>query len=509
MPDLIFASKGAAEAIRNQERINEGARKLKDLYRADTQEAKRLESAAKRIYEQTRTPQEQMLQRIAKIKTAQKAGLIPPKEAESAIRRINRELENTRRKALDAGKGFGRFSGAMVTGLVSGITSALSLQRILTSVSQLLDETAAKQRASSKGLGNLVQLAGGDVSKRQKLISAAKQTFAEGGFNTLNESANLIFQLESAGALGQRAFFSQLQTVDEAADIAKTTALIRNNLGQAETGTLRQITSKVIAGALPATGVSPSDIARGSATAAVSAKALGLSDEELIAAVSRVSETTGSGDLAGTQVNSLLTALIKRGAADDPALKGKNFGGVLQSVIDRDLNQAELIEFFGRKEAAKAFGALRDVGGFGTRVVELFQADKSDLAGQTIANALGSTDIAVGRIGRGAAARKELSLERAGLGQAGQKATRDIIAARSLEAGASETRVVAEDVLQTIADFISFDSGRGVGRENLEALQQQQLDLLQQGVTATEETNGKIDETNRKLEDSGLIGGSG
>ena len=141
--------------------------------------------------------------------------------------------------------------------------------------------------------------------------------------------------MESAGRLSDRKFFSRLSAVDDSATLAKSAGLIATGFeGGDDVGSSKDIISKVIAGALPATGVSPSQVAEGVAVSAANAKAFDFEDEELIGAVSRVAQVTGSGEQAGTRVRRLLAALARKGLADD--LKGQGLDAVISNVQGGD-----------------------------------------------------------------------------------------------------------------------------------------------------------------------------
>ncbi len=102
---------------------------------------------------------------------------------------------------------------------------------------------------------------------------------------------------------------------------------VMSAMGVKETGSHEQLASKFIAAAAPVSGVSASGIALATTRAAADAKLLGLSDEELIAAVSAVSSTTGSAELAGTQVASLLKSMTEKGFVEEH--KGKSLTSML------------------------------------------------------------------------------------------------------------------------------------------------------------------------------------
>lgn len=173
---------------------------------------------------------------------------------------------------------------------------------------------------AAKAGGGLAQLAGGDPAKLKGLLDASKISYLEGGFENLSDAHRLTFELESGGIMNDRKFLSRLQSagVADASQVAKSTSLVAAAFGRKEAGNTEQLTSKGLAAAGPATGANLGDILEGVASAAASAKPLGISDEEVFALVSRIAEVTGSGKEAGTRAEALFRSMAAQGFADDP-----------------------------------------------------------------------------------------------------------------------------------------------------------------------------------------------
>jgi len=179
MPELLFTNKGAAEAIRLQEQANEKARELGELYKKDARDAATLERAAKSIYESTKTPQQKMLDRIAKIKKAQKEGLIPPKEAKAALTGLNTklgELEATHKSA------FGSAALTRMTTFATGIGSIGTALALVTAEFQsqlkLIDDAAQTQISLVPSRQNLIGNLGGRPPAEIAKVLAKAQTLS-------------------------------------------------------------------------------------------------------------------------------------------------------------------------------------------------------------------------------------------------------------------------------------------------------------------------------------------
>lgn len=278
----------------------------------------------------------------------------------------------------------------------------------LRDIRQEQEALANKSAGETLGAGALVQLAGGDQAKRDALMAAADATFGEGFIRDRSAAYGLTFELGSANLLNERRFFSQLSAIDDASQLAKSYGLIRQAFSGGDAiGSAQSVVGKAIAGALPAVGVSPSQIAEGVALASAPARAFQLTDEEMFAAVSRVAELTGSGSEAGTAVGSILSSLTQRGYAD--RLKGQGLAAVIAEIEAMGLDEKGAIDEFGDKNAYKAFSVLRDQAAFGRRVAEIQAAEASNLAQQTVNNALGSERIGAGVSLRAGQAQDELS----------------------------------------------------------------------------------------------------
>lgn len=176
MPAITFTTKGHAEVLRAQEQINTAAGKLDDIYKKDTREAKNLERAAKRIYESLRTPQEQMFQKIKQIGEAQKKGLIPPKEAETAITRLKTKMGDLE---TATGKTFGQSAITKMlafAGGVGGIGTAVALvTNEFRSQLELIDRAAATQLSLVPSRQNLIGNLGAlPVAEKASILSKAQ-----------------------------------------------------------------------------------------------------------------------------------------------------------------------------------------------------------------------------------------------------------------------------------------------------------------------------------------------
>lgn len=382
--------------VRKENEVADGQDKIGEKSRSAAADERRLGNLRAKLLRETDTAQEKFKRRLTESAKALKGVENSEKRLGRVRDKLTAEyLEDLRREKQELGEvgdaSEGAFNVGPVDGFVGGLVSVgAATSKILEALSDIRAETkeaAAELLDLAPSSGSLVQLAGADRAKRDALFDASDKIFASGGVRSREEANQLTFELDSGNLLKDLGFFSQLAIIDNASELAKSVGLINEGFrGGDAVGDSVDVVSKAFAGASPATGVSPSQIAEGVAISARSAARFDLTDEELFAAVSRVAQSTGSGTKAGTQVNSLLTSLTRRGLADE--LRGEGFGAILNAVEEAATTQEELVKFLGNDEAAKGFGVLQDRDAFRARVGEIGRAQAIDLASLAIGNAL-------------------------------------------------------------------------------------------------------------------------
>jgi predicted nucleic acid-binding Zn-ribbon protein len=98
MPDLIFATKGQAEALAAQEAVTKKAREAKEEFEAGAKATQAWDSAqlqlkrsAESAMRSVATEQERVVQQIDRVKAAYREGLILKPEAEETVRRLREQ----------------------------------------------------------------------------------------------------------------------------------------------------------------------------------------------------------------------------------------------------------------------------------------------------------------------------------------------------------------------------------------------------------------------------------
>lgn len=188
MPDLVFASKGAAEVIRQQTLLNERASELQSIYRDDARAAQDLERAATRIFKNAQNPAKQFNEEVGKLLGNFKQGKINAEQYERGVRRLEDAYKQTQtisgklQRSVD-----GLFGGKQVrqlaafAGGVVSISSAIAaLKSEYQSAVQLIDKASATQLSVAQSrnvvLRNTVGLS--PEQQRQILTDLQKQSGA-------------------------------------------------------------------------------------------------------------------------------------------------------------------------------------------------------------------------------------------------------------------------------------------------------------------------------------------
>ncbi len=177
MPELIFANRGAAETIRLQEKLNDEAAELGAIYARDSSEAEKLRRAAKAIYETSRSEQDKLISKVAKIKKAQEEGLIPPAKAKVALKQLQSEMEDLESQS---NKTFGEGAlGRLATfaGGLAPIGAALAaVTAEFKSQLDLVDRAAQTQISLVPGRQNLIDnLRGQDPKEIARILSESQK----------------------------------------------------------------------------------------------------------------------------------------------------------------------------------------------------------------------------------------------------------------------------------------------------------------------------------------------
>jgi cell division septum initiation protein DivIVA len=435
--DLVFGSKGAEQVAGQAERVAGSGRKLKE-------EFENLSRGAMASFRQMLTPVEKLEQQIQQLEQAMKTGQLGKLSVEQAEATWNRlkvklgevktaaaqaqdELERKESsrilekslaalekypeslksasqefvtldnkigdfgaKSDEAFGGVGKIGGyAAAVGMAYGAVA--KLKEILADVRAENERLAAQARDSIDGEGGLAQLAGSQ-QEYDALLQESRGFFAMGAGTTRDESAKLLFDLQSAGLSKEdRALFAEAKAkgvVSDAGDLAGGVAAMKSSISTSST---TDLVDKILAAGSLAPG-SAAQVARAAGKAGVLANQAGVGENELLASIAVLAKSTGSPEEGGTLGRSLFKSLDKAGMHGDLA-------GMLKQVQERVAGGEKLRDILGGDtEAISAYGVLtgKGAGQFSALTKEIGAADAADLFSSRIGFTDTSRDAALG-----------------------------------------------------------------------------------------------------------------
>jgi len=400
----------------NESAIKKAADAAKELDRTQQQMGRE----AQRIFQETRTPLEEYQQQLEKIDKLYQQGAIDVethgRATTQAADRYNTALKQVHSQQEAT---FGSKAISQMQSFASSITGVTSATQLLIDAMDKLNAAkergAQSDRTAEMAEGSLAEVAGGDPEQYKKLLDKSRGLAAKSGMSR-QQAAALTFAAASAGAVDQMDVFADLYgqgVVQDPEALMRATQTLQTSMGRKQTGSLRDITSKLLA----AGEHSPQKIAQlgpAAALAGVNAQDAGVSADELLAAVAVQSKATGEASIAGTMQKSLQKALARLRSGKDEAgnelatdeeghlldqsakavraavrhkLSGaQGLMGELHAVQSLGLDDAALQKLFGRQEGLMGYKLLlRNEGEFNEAKAGIGSAAGKDLAGRVLA----------------------------------------------------------------------------------------------------------------------------
>ena len=248
--------------------------------------------------------------------------------------------------------------------LVRMATNFVSIAAAIGLAKKAQQELNEERRRGAEGIkeaefsyAKLGQVATSEADLRH-LIAESEKSRHETGM-TAREAGDLQFSLRSMGADPDREFFASLYqaTGQQPLAVAEGAKTLVAAMGTKEVGTVRQAANKLLV-ASRASKTSVEKLGPAAAIPAQQAKMAGASDEELLASMASMTAGLGTGEsaanLAGTQLASLSTALVKLG------MGGKGILAGVEQIEKLGLSDAALMEKLGRKEAVSGFKLISE-----------------------------------------------------------------------------------------------------------------------------------------------------
>jgi len=342
------------QAFKRLEQAEGGAenalKRISGAAKESSREHRALERDAKRVYESTRTPQERYNRDLDKLKGHLEANRISTGTYSRAVEKLGQDYRKTQQSGTAA---FGTQALSDLRGLALGMVGVSSaVYQVIAAfreMEQVREEAASKQLTDRKSFGKLAQLAGSE-EEMKRFADAANRAYGIGAGETRGQAAELVFSLQSAGALDQLDLFAQMEArglVDDSGNMAKSATTLKTSMGEKETGNLRAIISKAF-GASNFSPATAEKILEAASRSGVAAGEMGIADEEVLAATAILSKAKGNAEEAGTYQAQMMRTLLEKGA-----FKGKSLVDIIDEIDRMEKGGADAAEIFGWSASKK------------------------------------------------------------------------------------------------------------------------------------------------------------
>lgn len=362
----------SSKLVKSIKDVDAAANQLDQTEKRLTQSAKEMERAAIKAFKDAQTPAQEFQRKMEGLGRVFKDGKISQEEYSVAVRKVKEayrqippELRNVEGNMVRLQMANKETFGQKLLNNINAVkyaigavgAAAAAATRIITEMERVRSEAAQQSKDVLGGYAQLGQLST-DSGKVNELRGVARQMFASGIGENLDQASNLVFQLQSAGLMGDRSLFERAARTGLLADPSRTAkevaGLIKNFEGIDQTGTVSDILSK--ASAVSAISRESIDvIVQRAAQASSEAEGVMATDEETLAAIGVL--TTGKmPEQASTQLRATFRAMGVKGIE----------GGTFEERIKRldemtsTMTQAHTQELLGSSEAVAGFRFLRN-----------------------------------------------------------------------------------------------------------------------------------------------------
>ena len=409
--------------------------RLKKSEKSAADELRRLKTEATSIKDSVRTPIERYRSEVAKLEKHLEAGTIDQREFNRAVDQAKTKMKAAGESGRNAFNFHGQL-GALATSFI-GVSAAIqAVAGSINNARQAAKEAADAQVAARIDMGTLSQVATSKEDFRG-LRKSAEALYAGGAASTKGEAAQIAMSIRSANqdeAIGLYSKLGGTGVVADVVNLAKAVETLRSSMGVSETGGVRDVISKGF-GASQFSPESMESLLKGAARAGTGASAMGISDEEILAATSVTATSKGSSEQAGTRLASLMKSLQRMGAAPleldtgklDAAgksikkrvafdFKGDDLMTMLGEVKQAGLGDAEMIKAFGSDESLESYRILmQNRQKYESALSTTRRAQTGDLVGEKLSYVENDPELMAAWARRKAEAGEELSRERIGV----------------------------------------------------------------------------------------------
>lgn len=341
-------ARASAKAAAEFEKINLDPTVVAEVERLAA-ETRRLEQIGKKAFDNTRTDVEKYEATLRDLQAALKAGAIDQETFNRAAEQASESITVTAEAVQGVdGLTFANVGANLVSGLESAVQFAIQL---LDQLEQVEDKAVQTQAGAARGFGQL-----GQLDNSEQLRELALQFRESGATESLDQAANLVFQLSSTGRLDEADLFNRLgqsQLFGDASDLTNVIGQVQQlqNAFGPEIGDSSAVLSKVLTAAGGSIG-NAQELSRQIAQVGGTARQLDFESEETAAAVSTLFDVDR--ESAGSRARALFTALQRTGLGRGTLQE--SLEAVSTQIAEDGTNALEVLG--GNAEAAAAFTNL-------------------------------------------------------------------------------------------------------------------------------------------------------
>jgi hypothetical protein len=433
---LTADEKAAIDAIRKvaeaYQGVEGGAKKATEETRKLQQEQTEMGRLAKRVMEEAQNPAEKYWQEIKKINQLFLDGKISVEAYEKASKKASDEMVAIGRAGDQA---FGTQAiGHLRSFAAEMISTAAAIQgvkHILQEVGKIQEEASHHAKDSEFGFGSLAEVSGGDPERFKKNVATARHIAGTAGMSE-NQAARLTFALASAESMDEADTFAgayKAGVVRDPETLLRASTAMRKAFGGRQTN--RELLNQAF-GAAEASPSKAAELLSASAGGAAYAKAIGVSEQELLAGTAvnaTILDPAGGASVGGTAMKALLKSMGRMVAKPDAAAgittddeghvlddetkkirmaAGRALAGAGPGLVSRlkaldslGLDNSQLQKLFGRSEGLVAFrNILSNEGDYSRSLGRQAEAGRTDLFGKVLALPAGDTSIAAAGLSR-------------------------------------------------------------------------------------------------------------
>lgn len=321
--------------------------------------------------------------------------------------------------------------GSQAVGMMNRYAaSVVSVGAALGTVSKLISEVqrrsaelAASQQASFAGMGELAQLSvGKGPEEDRRLKESARALYMQGAATDLTAAADLQFAITSAGMDRYTREIGELRASGVMKDVVamvNAAAALEASLGTEATGGFKTTVSRAF-GASMGAPARAEEITSAAALAGPQAKRLGLSAEELMAAVATLAKPSGSASQAGTFIEALTKSIEKEGIVETGLLKpGRSLEQYVADVAAYEQRGGNVRDILGgRQEAITGYGLLAEgirQGSYAANLANIAEAERTEAFEGLTQRHRTDPELAAARARQQATARAEIAAAQSGV----------------------------------------------------------------------------------------------